>query len=157
MCAVKAAAAGGVQVIFRRVGSAAVAASKDSVFAEDKLPGQVQILFQTILFAIPAIRFLEVQYFTQYIITFYIHLKLYYSVRFFYIYIFYKYKWSCRRVGLQTGKKALILKDFACYEGSFLSVSSNIRNVFKHLLFIMVQTGNYYLKVQILKFTFSFT
>lgn len=91
MRTVKAAAAGGIQVIFRRVSSAAIAAPQDSVFAEDKLPGQVHILFQTILFTIPASRFVEAQYFTQYIIMFYIHLKLNYSVPFFYILKFYKY------------------------------------------------------------------
>lgn len=77
---VKAAAACSVQVISRHVSSAAIAASQDSIFAEDKLPGQVHVLFQTILFTFPAIRFIEVQHFTRYIITFYIHLKHYYSV-----------------------------------------------------------------------------
>jgi len=45
---------------------------------------------------------------------------------------------------------ALILKGFTCYKGSFLSVSSNIRNVFKHLTIIMVQTGNCYPKVHLI-------
>jgi hypothetical protein len=81
---VKAAAARGVQVISRYISSAAIAAPQDSIFAEDKLPGQVQVLFQTILFIIPAILFIEIQHFTQFIITFYIHLKLYYSVQYFY-------------------------------------------------------------------------
>jgi hypothetical protein len=80
----KAAAACGVQVIFRHISSAAIAASKNSMFAENKLPGEVQVLFQTILFIAPAILFIEVQYFTQFIIGFYIHLKLPKSVIYFY-------------------------------------------------------------------------
>lgn len=70
MSAVKAAAACGVQVIFRHISCAAVATSKNSVFAENKLPGKVQILFQAVLFGIPAILFIEVQYFTQFIMGF---------------------------------------------------------------------------------------
>lgn len=81
---VKAAATCGVQIISRRIGSAAIAASQNSIFAEDKLSGQVQVLFQIIMSAFPAIRFLDVQNFTQFIIMFYIHLKLYFSVLSFY-------------------------------------------------------------------------
>jgi hypothetical protein len=66
VCTVKAAAACNVQVIFRHVSSAAIAASKNPIFAEDKLSGQVHVLFQVILFTFPVIRFSEVQYFTQY-------------------------------------------------------------------------------------------
>jgi hypothetical protein len=78
--AVKAAAACGVQVIFRHVIPAAIAASQNSMFAENKLPGKVQILFKAVLFIVPAIRFIEVQYFTQIIIGLFIHLKLSKSV-----------------------------------------------------------------------------
>jgi hypothetical protein len=66
--AVKAAAACGVQVIFRHVIPAAIAASQNSMFAENKLPGKVQILFKAVLFIVPTIQFIEVQYFTQFII-----------------------------------------------------------------------------------------
>ncbi|KKG12642.1 hypothetical protein DU48_04440 [Methanosarcina mazei] len=64
----KATAACGVQVIFWHVSSAAIAASKNSMFAENKLPGQVQVLFQSELFTAPTIRSIEVQYFTQFIL-----------------------------------------------------------------------------------------
>lgn len=40
------------------------------MFAENKLPGQVQILFQAVLFIVPTIRFIEIQYFTQIMIGF---------------------------------------------------------------------------------------
>jgi len=84
MSAVQATAACSIQVVFRCISFAAIASSQNSIFAEYKLPGQMQILFQAILFVFPAIRFIEVQHFTQFIIMLYIHLKLYCSVLRFY-------------------------------------------------------------------------
>jgi hypothetical protein len=70
VCTVEAAAACGVQVISRHVSFTAIAASEDSIFAEDKLLCQVQVLFQIILFTFPAILFIEIQHLTQFIIRF---------------------------------------------------------------------------------------
>jgi hypothetical protein len=103
---IKAAEACDIKIIFRRVISAAIAAPQNSMFAENKLPGQVHILFQTILFTVPAIRFIEVQYFTQLINGCYIHLKLSKSVLTFYNSILI----NIRRVS--DKKIALALKDF---------------------------------------------
>jgi hypothetical protein len=86
--AVKAAAACVIQIIFRHISSAAIAASKDSILAENKLPGQMQILFQVVLFSVPVFLFIEVQYFTQFIIGFFTHLKLSKSVYAFYNIVF---------------------------------------------------------------------
>lgn len=104
--AVKAAAACDVQIIFRYVSFAAIAAPQNSMFAENKLPGQMQVIFQTILFTVPTIRFIEVQYFTQFIIGFYIHLKLSKSVQ-------ELHNSNFINMGkISDKKKALILKGF---------------------------------------------
>ena len=119
-----AATACGIQVVFGPVLPATIAAPQDAVFAEHELPGQMQILFPTFLIG-------GVQYITPLIYTGYILLKL--SIHVHPIYN----NPVLNPMGRKTVSKIFGAEPLC--EGSFLSVLSNIRNVFKQLLFIMVR------------------